>query len=63
MEHTLRPSGCPVLDDALAWIECEAEQFVEVGDHVLVIGRVIDGEVVGSGDPLTSVYTGWTYSG
>ena len=63
VEHTLRPSGCPVLDDALAWIECEAEQFIEVGDHVLVIGRVLDGEVVGSGDPLTSMYTGWTYSG
>ena len=63
VEHWLRPSGCPVLTDALAWLECEAEQFVEAGDHVLVIGRVVDGEVLASGEPLTSLYTGWTYSG
>ena len=63
VEHSLRPSGCPILADALAWLECAAEQFIEIGDHVLVIGRVLDGEVVASGDPLTSVYTGWIYSG
>lgn len=61
--YALRPSGCPILDDALAWIECEAERFVEAGDHVIAIGRVLDGEVAASGDPLTSVYTGWTYGG
>ena len=63
VEHWLRDSGCPVLEDALAWLECEAEQFVEAGDHVLVIGRVLDGEVLVSAEPLTSLYTGWTYSG
>ena len=63
VEHWLRDSGCPVLTDALAWLECEAEQFLEVGDHVLVVGRVLDGEVLVSAEPLTSLYTGWTYSG
>ncbi|MDA1061324.1 MAG: flavin reductase family protein [Chloroflexi bacterium] len=63
VEHSVRPSGCPILADALAWLECEAEQFLEVGDHVLVVGRVLDGAVLASGDPLTSVYTGWIYSG
>ena len=63
VEHWLRDSGCPVLEDALAWLECEAEQFVEAGDHVLVIGRALDGEVLVSAEPLTSLYTGWTYSG
>ena len=63
VEHSVRPSGCPILADALAWLECAAEQFIEVGDHVLVIGRVLDGAVTASGDPLTSGYTGWIYSG
>ncbi len=55
--------GSPVLELAMAWLECQAETFVPVGDHHLVLGRVIDGGVVRSGDPLTSDYTGWTYSG
>ena len=58
-----RAPGCPVLEDALAYLECQAEQFVDVGDHVMVIGRVLFGEVQHSGDPLTSTFTGWTYSG
>lgn len=58
-----RAPGCPVLDDALAYLECQAEQTVEAGDHVLVTGRVLFGDVQQSGEPLTSVYTGWTYSG
>ena len=63
IDHSVTPSGCPVLDDALAWLECEAQEFVEAGDHVLVIGRVTDGEERRSGDPLTSAFTPWDYSG
>ena len=34
------PLGLPILDGhALAWLECEAEQHVEAGDHVVLIGR------------------------
>jgi flavin reductase (DIM6/NTAB) family NADH-FMN oxidoreductase RutF len=56
-------AGDPVLDAAIAWVECEAEQFVPAGDHTLVIGRVVDGQVVRDAEPLTSTYTGWPYSG
>ena len=58
-----RAVGCPILDDALAYAECAAEQFIEAGDHVLVLGRVLFAEVINSGEPLTSTYTGWSYSG
>ncbi len=61
--HTLTEGGCPVLDAAMAWLECEAEQFLEIGDHILVVGRVVDGQVLRDAEPLTSTYTGWTYSG
>ena len=60
---TLTQRGCPVLDAAMAWLECEAEQFLPAGDHTLVIGRVLDGRVTRDAEPLTSTYTGWTYSG
>jgi flavin reductase (DIM6/NTAB) family NADH-FMN oxidoreductase RutF len=56
-------NGCPVLDAAMAWLACEAEQFVATGDHTLVIGRVVDGRLEKDAQPLTSSYTGWNYSG
>ncbi|MBF6619901.1 MAG: flavin reductase family protein [Patulibacter sp.] len=45
------PSGSPVLDDALAWIDCDVETTHDAGDHEIVIGRVRDLDVrdVGSG--------------
>ena len=35
------PSGSPVLDDAIAWIDCITEVTHEVGDHFFVVGRVV----------------------
>lgn len=63
IDYSLSESGCPILGLAMGWLDCRAEQFVETGDHVLVIGRVMDGAIVREGDVLTSTYTGWTYSG
>lgn len=34
------PSGQPVLNEANAWIDCEVERVNDIGDHVLVVGRV-----------------------
>lgn len=63
VEYGTDGRGCPLLDAALAAYECEAEQFVDAGDHELVIGRVLDARVLRSAEPLTSVLTGWSYSG
>jgi len=35
--------GAPLLDDALAWFECEFVRECPAGDHLVVIGRVSDG--------------------
>ena len=56
-------NGCAILDDALIWLELEAEQFFEIGDHILVVSKVLRGAIDGSGEPLTSILTGWSYSG
>ncbi len=34
------PSGSPIIDGALAWIDCDVESVTQIGDHKLVIGRV-----------------------
>ena len=63
VRHMRASNGCPVLDDALAWLACEARNFIDAGDHVLVIGEVVDGGRLREGEPLTSFFTGWNYSG
>jgi flavin reductase (DIM6/NTAB) family NADH-FMN oxidoreductase RutF len=63
LPYQLTDRGCPVLEGTMAWIQCEAEQFLDIGDHVLVVARVLDGCVEREAEPMTSSYTGWTYSG
>lgn len=46
------PSGAPVVDGALAWIDCLPYSVTEVGDHYLIVGRVLDLAVQGSSLPL-----------
>jgi len=35
-------SGSPILDDAIAWIDCEIDSVARAGDRTIVIGRVTD---------------------
>jgi len=46
------PSGAPLIDGALAWVDCTLEAEYEAGDHVLVVGRVNDLDVADEGRPL-----------
>jgi flavin reductase (DIM6/NTAB) family NADH-FMN oxidoreductase RutF len=41
---TKRKRSSPVLDGVLAWLDCDIEQLVDAGDHVVMIGRVIEHE-------------------
>lgn len=45
-------TGAPVLDGAVAWMECDLENQFEVGDHSIVLGRVRELEVGDGGLPL-----------
>ncbi len=38
--HHFQATGAPILDGALAWLDCRVEQVIEAGDHTLMIGRV-----------------------
>lgn len=46
------PTGSPILDGALAWIDCDIEQTIESGDHYIVVGRVRDLDLGDKGLPL-----------
>lgn len=52
-------TGAPILEDALAYFECELMGRTRAGDHELVLGRVVDGKVLDQGAaPLTYAETG-----
>lgn len=63
ISYGLHENGCPVLDQALGWIACEAEQFVPAGDHTIVVGRCLEGERLRPGDMLIERDLGWEYGG
>ena len=45
-------TGSPVLDDAIAYVDCVIEAEHEAGDHIIVVGRVVDLGQPADGGPL-----------
>jgi len=43
----------PVLEKAIAYIECEVKHKFDVGDHLLFVGEVVDERVIREGTVLT----------
>ena len=60
-------TGCPILIDAAAYFECRVVQIIDIGgDHDLVVGEIVGGNVRKPGsveDSLTLVDIGWNYAG
>jgi len=54
-------TGAPLLDDAIASLECRMIQAVEAGDHTLFIGQVVAGHLSSDEPPLTSADAGFHY--
>jgi len=36
------PSGAPILDMAVSWVDCRLHQQVDLGDHSLFVGEIVD---------------------
>lgn len=58
-DWTAGRTGVPLLNEAIAWFECRVEEERPAGDHVLVIGRVIDGKLIeANAEPMAYRETG-----
>ena len=53
-------SGAPVLDEAIAYVDCRLEAQYPGGDHTIVVGRVVDLDVRDGGRPLLFFQGGYT---
>ncbi|MDF8331572.1 flavin reductase family protein [Novosphingobium cyanobacteriorum] len=52
LAHGHTPSGQPLLENAIAWIDCSIDKVVDVGDHWLVVGAVEALDKRADGTPL-----------
>jgi flavin reductase (DIM6/NTAB) family NADH-FMN oxidoreductase RutF len=60
----MSPAHCPLLTEALAWVECRfAAELPNPGDHALVLGEVTGTGVRRAGAPLVLRDTPWSYGG
>jgi flavin reductase (DIM6/NTAB) family NADH-FMN oxidoreductase RutF/DNA-binding IclR family transcriptional regulator len=50
--YRLSALGSPIIDEAVAWIDCELQSVQEAGDHFIVVGLVRDLQIESSGLPL-----------
>jgi flavin reductase (DIM6/NTAB) family NADH-FMN oxidoreductase RutF/rubredoxin len=56
-EYRIGGTGAPiVLDHAVAYIEAELTNQLDVGTHTIFTGRVVDCEVLKPGEPMTYAY-------
>ncbi|MBI4437279.1 MAG: flavin reductase [Candidatus Omnitrophica bacterium] len=56
-------NGCPILTEAPAFLECNVVETVERGDHLVVIGEVVEAGVQKEVAPLALSETPWKYGG
>ncbi|MBV9842099.1 MAG: flavin reductase family protein [Sphingomonadaceae bacterium] len=52
VSHRLSTNGSPILDDVIAWIDCDLYAVHEAGDHFIALGVVVELEVHRPGGPL-----------
>ncbi len=66
--HRPAPSGCPVLDDCLGWVDCRVVGSLPAGDHALFLAEVTDaglpeGAADAAAEPLLMRAAGFRYAG
>ncbi len=57
------PSGIPLMESALGWVECKVVGSIPSGDHVLLVAEVVEVGLNREGLPLTLKETGFKYAG
>jgi flavin reductase (DIM6/NTAB) family NADH-FMN oxidoreductase RutF len=50
-------TGCPILKNTLACLDCRLVETLDTGDHTLFIGEALAADVADEGTPMT----GWDY--
>lgn len=63
LKFSLKTTGAPILEKAIAALECRVTDIVDAGDHSIVIGEVVGAEATKEQPPLIMSDTPWHYGG
>jgi len=63
VKFQVKKTGTPLLESATHTLECEVKDIVNAGDHSIVIGEVIEAEILKDEAPLIMSDTPWHYGG
>lgn len=63
LHYDFGETGCPLLHDALGWVECRVTTTAQTGDSTLVIGEVVNVGFRREGLPLTMKEAGFRHAG
>lgn len=61
--HHPGANGCPILDEALGFLECRVIGELNAGDHTVFVGEITEAGTLREGETLTMAETGFRYSG
>ena len=56
-------TGAPILVECAAWFECRVREILDIGDHSIVVGEVVEAGVESDEEPLRLSDTPWHYGG
>ena len=56
-------TGAPILTDCAAWFECRVREILDIGDHSIVVGEVVEAGIGTDEEPLRMSDTPWHYGG
>ncbi len=58
--YELGSTGSPLLKDCVAFVDCSVMWSKEAGDHIVVIGSIVDAGIVTEGETLREVRSMYT---
>ncbi len=61
--HHPGANGCPILDEALGFLQCRVTGELIAGDHTVFVGEITEAGTLREGETLTMAETGFRYSG
>jgi flavin reductase (DIM6/NTAB) family NADH-FMN oxidoreductase RutF/rubredoxin len=54
VQTIVKSTGAPVVTDScVAWLDCRVEETLDLGTHMLLIGLVVDSDLISDDEPLT----------
>ena len=59
INYTTAETGCPILPNALSWVDCELYRAHDAGDHTIFVGKVLAGGANDMGEPVLYYHRSW----